>query len=94
MAFKTRFKAGDRVECYRTHDKSTKLTGTIVGQAEGDADQVLVKTDAANGSVSRIEQVDARDVTPIEAPAAAAAKPAAAAATTSNGADDGKPATT
>jgi hypothetical protein len=63
-AFKNNFKVGQRVKFYRTHDKSTQLTGAIVRVWPGEEDLVDVKTEAGNGSISRVETAHAADVTP------------------------------
>lgn len=63
--FKSKYAAGDRVQFFRSHDKSNVLTGTIVKVHAGDDDLVDIKTDAANGSISRIETVHASDVSGI-----------------------------
>jgi hypothetical protein len=63
---KNNFKVGQRVTCFRPHDKSTPLTGTIKAIPEGDEDIVHVVTDEGNGSVSRLETIGASDVTPLD----------------------------
>jgi len=56
-----KFKVGQRVKFFRTHDKHTPLTGEIVAIKKG-SNLVEVKTDAANGGISRVEAADASDV--------------------------------
>jgi len=70
---KNTFKVGQRVRCFRPHDKSTPLTGTIKAIPEGDEDIVHVTTDEANGSVSRLETIGASDVAPLDETTASAA---------------------
>ena len=53
-------KKGQHVQFFRTHDKSTPLTGKVVS-IEGDL--VHIQTDEAKGSVSRLETAHATDVT-------------------------------
>jgi hypothetical protein len=64
--FKTRLKVGQRVTFFRTHDKAVQFTGKITRIYPGDEDCVDIKTEAGNGSVSRLETAHAADVTVIE----------------------------
>lgn len=94
MADTKQFKAGQRVSFFRLHDKATKLFGTVVKDVKG---FLHIKTDAANGSVSRIEEADPKDVTAVAEekaaePAAAPAAPAAADGADEKATADDKPA--
>lgn len=62
MADATEIKKGQRVNFFRTHDKTTKLVGKVVDFVEG---LVHIKTEAPEGSVSRLEEAHPADVTPI-----------------------------
>ena len=53
---------GDVVEFFRSHDKQTKLTGTVTKIHAGPQDVVDVKSDANNGNRSTTETVHAADV--------------------------------
>ena len=57
---KTDLKVGQRVRCFGTHDKFTPLVGTVTGI---DGDQVSVKTEEGNGSVSQVIITTAADCT-------------------------------
>lgn len=65
---KDELEVGQRVEFFRSHDKQTKLTGTIVKVHDGPEDVVDVKSDAGNGSVSRVDTVHAFDVKLLSTP--------------------------
>lgn len=57
----SQLRPGQKVEFYRSHDKQHKLSGTVVAvQKNGNA--VRIKTDAANGSISRLEEAHCDDV--------------------------------
>jgi len=60
---KKNLKVGQKVKFFRPNDKATPLTGTITKIYDGDDDVVDIKTDAGNGSVSRVETAHAPDVT-------------------------------
>lgn len=62
MAEAKEFKAGQRVSFFRLHDKATRLFGTVVKDVKG---FLHIETEAANGSVSRIEEADPKDVTAV-----------------------------
>lgn len=62
MATIKQLKEGQRVEFYRRHDKAHKLTGTVT---EVNDDAVIVKSDAANGSISCEHDVHPNDCTVI-----------------------------
>lgn len=81
MAEAKEFKPGQRVSFFRLHDKATKLFGTVVKDVKG---FLHIETEAANGSVSRIEEADPKDVT--AAAAEEAAEPTVA-PTSSGGSD-------
>jgi hypothetical protein len=58
----SQIRLGQAVKFYRSHDKSTPLTGTVVG-VQKNGNMVRIKTDEANGSVSRVEEAHCDDVT-------------------------------
>jgi hypothetical protein len=59
---KDRLKVGQKVKFSPTHQKDITFTGTIVAIHEGAADCVDVKSEAGNGSVSRLYTAHAADV--------------------------------
>ena len=68
-------KVGQSIKFRPTHQKELELSGKVKA-VRGDLVDVL--SDAANGSVSRVHSVHAKDCTAIETPAPAAeTKPAA-----------------
>ena len=87
MAEAKQFKAGQRVSFFRLHDKATKLFGTVVKDVKG---FLHIKTDAANGSVSRIEEADPNDVTAVAEEKAAEPAKSSDAPTASDAATDDK----
>ena len=58
----SQLRPGQAVKFFRSHDKQTALTGTIVA-VQKNGNMVRVKTDPAGGSVSRIEEAHCDDVT-------------------------------
>lgn len=65
---KSRLRVGQRVQFSPTHNKFLTMTGQIVKIHEGSTDCVDIKTEAGNGSVSRLETVHAADVQVLEDP--------------------------
>jgi len=57
----SQLRPGQQVRFYRPHDKQHALTGTVVA-VQKNGSMVRIKTDAAKGSISRLEEAHCDDV--------------------------------
>jgi hypothetical protein len=66
MAHKSLLEAGQRVKFFRTHDKATELTGTILKVHDGsDLVDIATEPDGKAIEIETLETAHVSDVTPI-----------------------------